>query len=138
MNGGCLPSYRVGHDSIFPSVTKRGRLSQHRLQSLFELDSERVGLTTRPLGRNGQGVANVHTAVHRTVNPACVRGVFLEPFHGFQKTLGGRLAINISTRIRFERLGERAIVQMSPTGGLFLGGTFPLDQCGQNAEHAAA
>ena len=108
-------------------MTKRGGLSEHYLQSLFELDSERVGLTTRPLGRNGQGSAYIHAAIHRTVDSACVRGVFLEPFQGFQKTLGGRLAINISTRIRFERLGERAIVQVSPTGGLFLGGTFPLD-----------
>ena len=107
----------IGSDSIFPSVTKRGGLSQHRLQSLFKVDSERVGLTTRPRGRQGQGFANVHAAMHRTMDPARVRGVFLEPFQGFQDTLGGRLAINISTRIRFERLGERAIVQMSPTGG---------------------
>jgi CRP-like cAMP-binding protein len=126
------PLREDGRDSIFPSVTERGGLSQHRLQSLFKLDSERVGLTTRPLGRNGKGFANVHAAIHRTVDPARVRGVFLEPFQGFQKTLGGRLAINISTRIRFERLGERAIVQMSPTGGLFQSGTFPSDQCGQN------
>ena len=82
-------------------MTKRGGLSQHRLQSLFELDGERVGLTTRPLGRNGQGFANVHAAMHRTVDPARVCGIFLEPFQRFQNTLGGRLAINISTRIRF-------------------------------------
>ena len=97
----------------------------------------RVGLTTRPLGRNEQGnFANVHAAMlSDRVDPATLSVVvFLEPFQGFPEDARyGRLAINISTRIRFERFW--ANVQSSrcrQRAACSSAVHFRFDQCGQN------
>lgn len=112
---------RNSGDSLLPGVAQMGGLHQHRLQTPLDLGGERVGLAARPVYRDGQRLADVHAASQRAMGPARVGGVFLEPLDGLQEALDGRIAVDVSTRVKFEGLSERAIVQVPPACDLLLG-----------------
>ena len=109
-----------------------GGSGQHGLQAVFELGRKGVRFAAGTVRRDRQRFADVDAAVQGAVDPGFVTAVFFIAFDSFQQTLDGRLPIDVAAWITFQHLGEGTIVQVPPTGGLFLGRSFAIGQGGED------